>query len=127
MVERAEKQTILARHARRLLNLVDDNPVVPGDARHAYDQEPQARQVLEDAEGDLRSWVPTVDPISTSDTRVDDVADNDLDSLANGTNGTNVINGHSSGPLTDDAPSARKQLDPQSSGGLKSAAEPVPV
>ena len=66
MVERAEKQIILARHARRLLNYVDDSPVVPGDARQAYDHELEARQVLEDAENDLRSWVPTVDPIPTA-------------------------------------------------------------
>jgi hypothetical protein len=63
VIERAEKQTILARHARRLLNYIDDSPVVPGDARQAYDHEPEARQILEDAENDLRGWEPSVDPI----------------------------------------------------------------
>ena len=130
MVERAEKQIILARHARRLLNYVDDSPVVPGDARQAYDHELEARQVLEDAENDLRSWVPTVDPIPTADLPANGVEAQDAESLldgTNGTNGTSVVNGHGSAPMTDDVPSARKQMEePQSSGGLKSAAEPVP-
>ncbi|CAI7664454.1 unnamed protein product [Penicillium glandicola] len=66
VIERAEKQTILARHARRLLNYIDDTPVVPGDARQAYDSEPLARQILEDAENDLREWEPSVEPITTA-------------------------------------------------------------
>ena len=32
-IERAEKQIILAKHGRRMLNLLDDTPVVPGDVR----------------------------------------------------------------------------------------------
>ncbi|CAG8015323.1 unnamed protein product [Penicillium nalgiovense] len=66
VIERAEKQTILARHARRLLNYIDDAPVVPGDARQAYDNEPLARQILEDAENDLREWQPSVEPITSA-------------------------------------------------------------
>ncbi|KAJ5662727.1 hypothetical protein N7462_011653 [Penicillium macrosclerotiorum] len=66
VVERAEKQIILARHARRLLNYIDDSPVVPGDSRAAYDHELDARQVLEDAENDLRAWEPSLDPITSS-------------------------------------------------------------
>ncbi|AEO66149.1 uncharacterized protein THITE_2143793 [Thermothielavioides terrestris NRRL 8126] len=55
-IERAEKQAILARHGLRLLQLLDDAPVVPGDARPAYTHAPQARQILNDAEDDLREW-----------------------------------------------------------------------
>ena len=33
VIERSEKQAIIARHARRMLNLLDDTPVVPGDTR----------------------------------------------------------------------------------------------
>ncbi|KAK3181454.1 hypothetical protein K4F52_007316 [Lecanicillium sp. MT-2017a] len=55
-IERAEKQIILAKHGRRLLHLLDDTPVVPGDTRPAYDNAAQARQVLNDAEDDLRDW-----------------------------------------------------------------------
>ncbi|KAI0482854.1 sphingolipid long chain base-responsive protein LSP1 [Xylariaceae sp. FL0804] len=58
VVERAEKQALLARHGRRLLALLDDEPVVPGDPRRPYDPQAaqQARQVLNDAEDDLRAW-----------------------------------------------------------------------
>jgi hypothetical protein len=57
-IERAEKQIILAKHGRRLLKLLDDTPVVPGDTALPYDQAPQARQILNDAEDDLRAWQP---------------------------------------------------------------------
>lgn len=56
---------MLARHARRLLNLLDDTPMVPGDPRHAYDHAAEARQVLEDAETELRSWERSIEPISS--------------------------------------------------------------
>jgi len=55
-IERAEKQIILARHGRRLLNLLDDTPVVPGDTRAPWDNTNQARQILNDAEDDLKDW-----------------------------------------------------------------------
>ena len=62
-IERAEKQIILARHGRRLLNLLDDTPVVPGDVRPAFEHAAQARQVLNDAEEDLREWTPNLEEI----------------------------------------------------------------
>ncbi|OKL61572.1 hypothetical protein UA08_03441 [Talaromyces atroroseus] len=65
VVERAEKQIILAQHGRRLLNLLDDTPIVPGDAVKPYEQGTLAREILNDAEGDLRSWEPAVVPVST--------------------------------------------------------------
>lgn len=66
VIERGEKQILLARHARRLLNYIDDTPVVPGDARREYDRAAEAKMVLEDAEKDLLSWESSVDPIPTS-------------------------------------------------------------
>ncbi|KAI9788147.1 MAG: hypothetical protein M1816_007193 [Peltula sp. TS41687] len=66
IIERSEKQVILARHARRLLTLLDDTPVVPGDTRPAFEHANQARQVLLDAEEDLRDWQPDYEPITTS-------------------------------------------------------------
>lgn len=57
-IERAEKQIILAKHGRRLLALLDDTPVVPGDDRQPYAYAQQARQVLNDCEDDLRDWQP---------------------------------------------------------------------
>ncbi|KAI1075721.1 ubiquinone biosynthesis hydrox [Whalleya microplaca] len=56
VIERAEKQIILAKHGQRLLNLLDDTPVTPGDRRRAYENGGAARQVLNDAEDDLKSW-----------------------------------------------------------------------
>ncbi|KAI0539998.1 Eisosome component PIL1-domain-containing protein [Xylaria digitata] len=56
VIERAEKQIILAKHGKRLLSLIDDSPITPGDARRVYNQGGAARQVLNDAEDDLRSW-----------------------------------------------------------------------
>jgi len=44
----------------RLLKLLDDTPVVPGDVRPAYEGGAQARQILNDAEDDLRDWRPDV-------------------------------------------------------------------
>ncbi|CAJ2501217.1 Uu.00g040700.m01.CDS01 [Anthostomella pinea] len=56
VIERAEKQIILAKHGRRLLDLLDDTPVTPGDSRRAYEHGGTARQVLNDAEDDLKAW-----------------------------------------------------------------------
>lgn len=56
MIERAEKQIILAKHGHRLLTLLDDSPITPGDARRVYEHGGAARQVLNDAEDDLKSW-----------------------------------------------------------------------
>ncbi|KAF4985981.1 hypothetical protein FGRMN_11033 [Fusarium graminum] len=64
-IERAEKQIILAKHGRRLLELLDDSPVVPGDTRASYGHSSQARQILNDAEDDLRDWRPEPETFST--------------------------------------------------------------
>ncbi|KAL5357518.1 Eisosome component PIL1-domain-containing protein [Aspergillus floccosus] len=66
VIERGEKQILLARHARRLLNCLDDAPVAPGDARKEYDRAYEAKQVIEEAEKDLLAWQPTIAPIQTS-------------------------------------------------------------
>lgn len=65
IVERAEKQLILAQHARRLVNLIDDTPIVPGDQRKPFEHGDELREVLDDAERDLRAWEPTLLPIAT--------------------------------------------------------------
>jgi len=66
IIERAEKQIILAQHARRLVNLLDDTPIVPGDAVKPYEQSTAARDILNDAEGDLRAWEPQMYPITSN-------------------------------------------------------------
>jgi hypothetical protein len=70
-IERAEKQIILARHGRRLLTLLDDTPVVPGNTRPAYEYPEQARQVLNDAEDDLREWEPELQDVPSAHDQLD--------------------------------------------------------
>ncbi|KAH6691296.1 sphingolipid long chain base-responsive protein PIL1 [Plectosphaerella plurivora] len=68
-IERAEKQILLAKHGRRLLTLLDDAPVAPGDPRRVYPHAQQARQILNDCEDDLRDWQPQLDDFSTEPTQ----------------------------------------------------------
>lgn len=49
------------------MQLLDDTPVVPGDNRPAYLGAQQARQVLNDAEDDLRDWQPEVENYGDAD------------------------------------------------------------
>lgn len=65
-IERAEKQLILARHGRRLLNLLDDTPVVPGDIRQPFAHASEARQVLNDAESELQGWRASMEPVHSN-------------------------------------------------------------
>ncbi|KAG9692422.1 hypothetical protein KCU95_g7284, partial [Aureobasidium melanogenum] len=66
IIERAEKQILLAKNARKLLNLVDDTPIVPGDAHPAFTHAEHAREVLNVAEDELRNWTPDVEPINSN-------------------------------------------------------------
>lgn len=61
---------MLARHGRRIVNLLDDTPVVPGDTRPPFEHAHQARQVLIDAEEDLRFWTPNLEPIPSAATDI---------------------------------------------------------
>ncbi|ORY01360.1 Eisosome component PIL1-domain-containing protein [Clohesyomyces aquaticus] len=65
-IERAEKQILLAKQARRIVNLLDDTPIVPGDAHPMFEGAEAARQVLNDAEDDLRNWQPNLESIHSS-------------------------------------------------------------
>ena len=69
-IERADKQILLARHGLRLLQLLDDTPVVPGDTRNPYAHASQARQILNDAEDDLRDWQLPEGLLADGDTEV---------------------------------------------------------
>jgi len=66
IIERAEKQIMLAKNARKLLNLVDDTPIVPGDVHPTFSHAETAREVLNVAEDELRAWTPNVEPIHTN-------------------------------------------------------------
>ena len=57
---------MLAQQARRLINLLDDTPMVPGEERPAFDNAEAAREVLNDAEASLRNYSPSIQPIHSS-------------------------------------------------------------
>jgi hypothetical protein len=46
-----------------MLNLLDDTPIVPGDAHPAFGGGEMAREVLNDAEDELRNWQANIEPI----------------------------------------------------------------
>ncbi|KAI6382762.1 hypothetical protein MCOR25_000571 [Pyricularia grisea] len=83
-IERAEKQIILARHGRRLLELLDEEAVVPGAAIPDYHGAADSRQIVCDCEDDLGNWRPDYclesEQASSSTPAM---------SETNGTNGTN--------------------------------------
>lgn len=49
-----------------MLNLLDDTPVIPGDTRPQFEHVNQARQILNDAEEDLRDWRLDADDVPIS-------------------------------------------------------------
>ena len=59
VLERSEKQALLARHARRLIELLDDAAVVPGEAHQPFQSFEAAKYILSDAEEELRNWSPS--------------------------------------------------------------------
>lgn len=65
-IERAEKQIILAKQARRLLNLVDDTPIVPGESHPPFEGAEAGRQVLNDTEEELRNYQTHLEPITSN-------------------------------------------------------------
>jgi Eisosome component PIL1 len=65
-IERAEKSLLLAKYGRRVLNYLDDAPVVPGDERQPFAYENEVKQILSDAEQDIQSWQPNLEPVQTS-------------------------------------------------------------
>jgi hypothetical protein len=73
-IERAEKQLILARHGRRLLSLLDDITVVPGESRPVYENEEHARRVLEEAEHELKGWQPRLESVASGGAREETTA-----------------------------------------------------
>lgn len=72
--------------------------MVPGDSRPAYEHQSSARQVLEDAETDLRAWKTSIEPLATSDgpleeRGLDREARQDSESLEGSTNGAQGVSG----------------------------------
>lgn len=124
-IERAEKQIMLARHGRRLLNLLDDTPVVPGDTRPEFEHAHQARQILNDAEEDLREWTPNLEPVHSTATGM---GTNLMPNEA-GTAGTSV-SGHQEAPMSITGGSTTGQLEypeQRDISGSSTIAQPEPT
>lgn len=49
-----------------MVDLLDDTPIVPGDSVKTFEHSIEARDILNDAEGDLRAWEPSVVPITSN-------------------------------------------------------------
>lgn len=134
VIERGEKQILLARHARRLLHYIDDTPIVPGDQREGYEHADASKNVIEEAENDLRSWQRSDEPIPTS---AGEITDNLLPASANkpqsenpdkvegtdGTDGTETV--RISETITVNGVQASKPEHPQASGAI--GTQPIAV
>jgi Eisosome component PIL1 len=59
VLERSEKQALLAKQAQKLIQLLDDSPIVPGQERAAFGRHEEVRDVINDAEAELRAWTPS--------------------------------------------------------------------
>ena len=78
MRELAEKFALIAGYGKALLELLDDSPVTPGEARPAYDGYDASRQIIMDCEAALEAWtldIAAVKPTLSFHQTVDDVYD----------------------------------------------------
>jgi len=57
MREHSEKLAMIAGYGKHLLELVDDNPVTPGETRPAYDGYEASKHIIQDCEDALSNWV----------------------------------------------------------------------
>ena len=114
-IERAEKQLVLAKQARRLLNLLDDTPIVPGDSHAAFDGVETARHVLNDAEDELRAWQARLDPIHSNARGLGAGAMPGGQPLATGSAGSAAETGHD--PELHNVHSAYREKPSQSGSG----------
>ncbi|KAI0015405.1 Eisosome component PIL1-domain-containing protein [Xylariomycetidae sp. FL0641] len=55
--EHSEKVAIIAGYGKHLLELIDDEPVKPGDTRPAYDGYEASKAIIQDCEDALTNWV----------------------------------------------------------------------
>jgi hypothetical protein len=66
MREHSEKLALIAGYGKHLLDLIDDTPVTPGEARPAYDSYDNSKQIIVDCENSLSEW--TLDTASVRST-----------------------------------------------------------
>jgi hypothetical protein len=56
MREHSEKLALIAGYGKHLLDLIDDNPVTPGETRETYDGFEDSKQIILDCEAALTNW-----------------------------------------------------------------------
>ena len=56
MREHSEKLALIAGYGKHLLDLIDDAPVTPGEARPVYDSYDISKQIIVDCEDALSNW-----------------------------------------------------------------------
>ena len=56
MREHSEKLALIAGYGKHLLDLVDDNPVTPGETRESYEGYEDSKQIILDCENALTNW-----------------------------------------------------------------------
>lgn len=56
ILELAEKYTLISNYGKMLLNLIDDKPMIPGEARSTYNGSEISKQILIDANNALETW-----------------------------------------------------------------------
>jgi hypothetical protein len=63
--EHCEKVAVIAGYGKHLLELIDDNPVTPGESRSAYDGYEASKAVIQDCEDALSNWVESNAAVSS--------------------------------------------------------------
>ncbi|WEW59662.1 lipid-binding protein [Emydomyces testavorans] len=63
--EHCEKLAIIAGYGKHLLELIDDNPVTPGETRPAYDGYEASKAIIQDCEEALSNWVTSNAAVSS--------------------------------------------------------------
>jgi len=66
VIERAEKQIILAKAARQILNHLDDTPVVPGQEHQTFEHGDALREILNETDGHIKNHNLDIDPVHSS-------------------------------------------------------------
>jgi len=56
MREHSEKLALIAGYGKALLELIDDNPVTPGETRESYEGYEDSKQIILDCENALTNW-----------------------------------------------------------------------
>lgn len=63
--EHCEKLAIIAGYGKHLVDLIDDNPVTPGETRASYDGYDASKAIIQDCEDALTNWVSSNAAVSS--------------------------------------------------------------